>query len=905
MDGLRDVEMPDTDRPLRENVARLGALVGELLAEQVGPEFLARVERVRTTAIARRERGEPIDALAALLAGLEPAEAERLTRAFSTYFQVVNIAERVHRIRRHRDYALAGAAPQPGGLRAVLTELREAGVDFAELAQWLPKLDLEPVFTAHPTESMRPSLLSKEQAMVASLIAEMGSARTPGERAAEWARLRTALTAGWQTAESPPVRPSVNDELEHVGFYLTEVLYRIVPVFYEVLGEAITETHQACPELPNVLRFASWVGGDMDGNPNVGAPTIAATLAEHRSRILARYGAELGALAQLLSQSLGQVSMSSEVLARLEQYRAALPQAAARLRTRHADMPYRNLVQLMRARVEASARNADEGYGSSAELLADLELVADSLLANRGRHAGYFAVRRLLWRVRTFGFHLARLDVRQDSATHEDAVGESLGDPGWGDRNDHEQARTLAPYAAGERLLPDGASDRWRATVAVFESLAAWRGGDGEAARGPYIISMARSAADVLAVLALARRGGLVDDGGGVPLDVAPLFETIADLKAAPATLVSLLDDAAYRAHLERRGRRQIVMLGYSDSAKDGGILASRWSLQRAQVELGEIARTRGVALTFFHGRGGSAGRGGGKAERAIMAAPRGSLDGRFRVTEQGEVIHQKYGFRAIALRTLEQTFGAVLRASVRPRAFDARETRWRELMSELAELGRAAYRELVFESPGFVDYFRAATPIDVIERLHIGSRPPRRGGTGGGGIERLRAIPWVFAWSQCRSNLPAWYGVGSAIETLAARGDETELATMAREWPFFRTLLDDVDMVLAKCDLAIAERYSRLAPPELSARYFPRIEAEHARTVHWVLRLRRVDTLLAGDRRLHLSIRLRNPYVDPMSLLQADLLARWRAAERPEGELQRALIATVNGIARGVQNTG
>jgi phosphoenolpyruvate carboxylase len=412
---------------------------------------------------------------------------------------------------------------------------------------------------------------------------------------------------------------------------------------------------------------------------------------------------------------------------------------------------------------------------------------------------------------------------------------------------------------------------------------------------------MAGSVVDALAVLALARAGGLVGGGGQVPLDIAPLFETIDDLRAAPRTFAALLDDAVYRAHLAARGDRQTIMLGYSDSAKDGGILAARWSLQRAQVELLDVARAAGVDLVFFHGRGGSISRGGGKTSRAVMAAPRGAVAGRLRVTEQGEVIHQKYGIRALALRTLEQTVGAVIAATLRPRPAEPREARWREVMARVAADGADAYRALVAESPRFVDYFRSATPIDVIERMTLGSRPARRGG----GVAGLRAIPWVFAWTQCRSNLPGWYGVASAFEAAAARGEEDLLREMARDWAFFRTLIEDLEMVLAKSDLEIAERFSRLAGP-LHEEFFPRLAEEYARTIAWVLRLRGTDRLLADDARLAQSLRLRNPYADPMNLIQVDLLSRWRAGgERDDDPLLGALVSTVHGVAQALQNTG
>ncbi len=436
----------------------------------------------------------------------------------------------------------------------------------------------------------------------------------------------------------------------------------------------------------------------------------------------------------------------------------------------------------------------------------------------------------------------------------------------------------------------------------VFRALREGRERFGAQAFGPYIVSMSRSAADALAVLALARVAGFHEDNGDVALDVAPLFETVADLEAAESSLRSLFSDPVYREHLQQRGMRQMVMLGYSDSAKDGGILASRWALQRTQVALTALAQESSIRIVFFHGRGGSASRGGGKTERAVMASPRGSVDGYLRLTEQGEVIHRKYGVRALAERNLEQMTGAVLRATLRPRVIEPRETQWRELATQMANDARKHYRALVHEDPNFAAYFRAATPIDVIERLRIGSRPSRRGNKGG--VESLRAIPWVFAWSQNRAGLTGWYGVGSALLASIDQHGREAIAEMANDWPFFSTFLDDVEMVLAKSDMAIFERYSFLAG-EAHGLYFKNIHDEFMRCRGAILSIKNQGSLLQADQRLAQSIRLRNPYVDPISLLQVDLLARWRLADRPEDELFHALVATVNGIAAGVQNTG
>jgi len=890
------------DLPLRDDVRRLGAMVGDLLSEQVSPAFLDEVEDVRTAAIARRESQAPLATLSAQLAGRTPRQAEALVRAFSTYFQVVNIAERVHRIRRRRDYQRAGTKrPQPEGLQDALQQLKAQGVTLEELMQWLPRIDIEPVFTAHPTEAVRRALLEKEQLMVASLVDNLDGQRTPGEQAADTARLRMALTASWQTADSSPVRPSVEDEREHVGFYLTRVLYRVMPVFYESLEQALLDTWGRTLPLPRLVRFGTWVGGDMDGNPNVDAATIAATLNAQRDAVLELYQKDLLKLASLLSQSTELVAVSDAVRARVEEYRALLPQVQSR--PRHADMPYRLLNDRMRARLQATLDDAPGAYASPEELIGDIQLILDSLDANKGRHAGWFSVRRLLWRVRTFGFHLARLDVRQESSVHARALAEVLGGQDAFDALDGAaRARLLSPYAAGEAALPRGADETGQRLDKVFAALADAHRRHGADALGNYIISMAHDRGDVLAVLALARRGGLVDDGNAVPLDIAPLFETVDDLRRGTATLRDLLADPVYRAHLAARGDVQMVMLGYSDSGKDGGIAASRWGLQQAQVELLAVAAEHGVRLTFFHGRGGSISRGGTKTTHAVDASPRGSIDGRLRVTEQGEVIHRKYGIRALALRSLEQSAGAVLRASLRPRAPEPRERQWTPVMDIVAAESARRYRAFVGDAR-FMDYFRAATPIDVIERMTLGSRPSRRLGQDAA-LSNLRAIPWVFAWSQARAVIPGWFGVGSGLQAAADAGNEERLREMAHDWPFFATFMDDMAMVLSKGDIHIAEQFSRLAGP-LHERFFPLIREELALTAHWVKRLSGQQELLEHDPRLALSIRLRNPYIDPISTLQVDLLQRWRESGREDEALLRALVACVNGVSQGVQNTG
>ena len=902
-EGLQFVASDDL---LRDDVRTLGALVGELLAEQCGPAFLAQVEDIRRLAIRRREQGEPVDALAARLAEAPQGEAVQLVRAFAAYFGAINLAERVHRIRRRRDYERDSDQPQPGGFEAVLRDLRDDGVTFAELQATLPRLWVEPVFTAHPTEAVRRAMLEKERDIVERLVADIDRTRTPVERRADLERIRLALTSAWQTSDAPAHKPTVADEVEHVGYYLANVLYRVLPVYYEAFADAVHKVYGRALAVPQVLRFGTWVGGDMDGNPNVGAETIRAALDAQRAQAIARYRGDLRTLGDALTQSLGRVEVDAAVLARADEYARHLPEAAAGLSPRLAEMPYRRLLDLMQARLALTEACDARGYDSVREFVDDLVLIDASLQRHRGEHAGRFAVQRLLWRVRSFGFHLAALDLRQDSAAHDAALAALLGDRAWAERDAADRAGRLhGLLGADAAARVDAGNAAAAATLEVFRSVLDVRRSHGSDAIGLYIISMSRSAADALAPLALARIAGCVErvDGtpGEVPLDIAPLFETVDDLQAAPAVMRELFEDPAYRRHLASRRDEQTVMLGYSDSAKDGGLLASRWALQRTQVELTALANEYGIRLMYFHGRGGSVSRGGGKTERAVIAAPRGSVDGSLRVTEQGEVIHRKYGIRALALRGLEQTTGAVLRATLRPRPRDPREERWREMAKALAEASRSHYRALVHAHPDFPAYFRAATPIDVIERLQIGSRPSRRRD---GGISNLRAIPWVFAWSQNRSGLTGWFGIGHALELGIREYGLDAMREMARDWPFFAAMTDDVEMLLAKSDLGIFERYSQLAG-DLHEAMYPGIAEEFLRSRDAILAIKDAPQMLDGDYRLRLSIRLRNPYVDPISLLQVDLLCRWREGGREDEALLEALVTTVNGIAAGIQNTG
>ncbi len=904
----RNVEFAAKDLPLKEDVGLLGRLIGDVLADQLGRDFLAFTEQVRQRAIVRREQGEGrLDDLDELLDGLDQQRASDLVRAFSSYFQVVNLAEQVHRIRRRRDYQRQGASPQPGSFDEVLKRLADAGVSASQMRQTLGHLSLEPVFTAHPTEATRRSILEKEQALVRLLVSRLDPGRTPQEDQSQTEQMRLLVTAAWQTAEYSPVRPLVEEEREHVLYYLADVIYRALPACYEDLGQALDKAWpgQDWSELPVLVRFGTWVGGDMDGNPNVDAISIRASLKAQRELVLRRYRPEVQALARMLSQSTSRVAVSRAVLERVSEYRQLFPTVATAIAARHEEMPYRCLLTLIDARLEATLADAEGAYAGPDALLADLQRIRISLMRHAGRNAGLFPLERLLWRVRTFGFHFATLDVRQHADMHRAALAQALqlGDASAAVIESAVQDYLAADVPAPAVAPPPVGDGAWPSQYAVLQAMLEGLRCYGRHAIGPYIISMCESAADVLNVLALARLAGLSDDNSEVPLDLVPLLETIDDLSRGPLILGDLLADPAYRKHLAARQNRQLVMLGYSDSSKDGGLVASRWSLYRAQRALAEVAEQHGVELGFFHGRGGTVSRGGGKTERAILAAPRGSAGRRFRVTEQGEVIHRKYSVRAIALRNLEQALGALAQAELLPAPAPADLEQAEAIAQTIAEHSEDAWRGLVEHTEGFVEYFRAATPIDVIERMKIGSRPASRK-SGNPSIGQMRAIPWVFAWSQSRHGLPTWYGLGTGLKAAFDRHGTAEVQALVQEWLFLQVLVADVEMVLAKSDLAIAAQYSRLAGP-LHEQLFPVIEAEFARTLDGLATLRQDSELLSFDPRLQRIIRLRNPYVDPLSVLQIDLLRRWRASDRQDEALFAALVSTVNGIARGLQNTG
>ena len=905
-----DIHFPPKHEALRDDVHALGALVGEILAEQGGDSLFKLVELDRVAAIGRREGDEKARLeLAASVRDRPPALARDLVRAFSTWFQVVNLAERVHRIRRRRDYFLKDSnRPQPGGVEDAILALKTQGLSFKDVLDLLSTLRIEPVFSAHSTESTRKTLLHKQQRIAQLLLDRLDPTLTPHELRTIWSSIRIELTAAWQTEEHPRERLTVADEREQVLFYLVEILYRVVPAFYEELAQALEKVYgvQADSiELPPMLHFGSWVGGDMDGNPDVHAKSIRETLARQQHVIINRYFEEVQVVAQRLSQSASRVSISPELASRIEQYMTLLPSARAITPARHDRMPYRVFLAQIGERLRATYEGRANSYEKAQQFRDDVRLVAASLQANKGTHAGLYYVRRLLRRIDTFGFHLATLDVRQHASVLHQVISRGYDDPQWPQRPSAERRAFLTDALERDRGPTIELDALGKRNLAVFEAIMQGRHRYGPKAVGYFIVSGTKGSDDVLAALLLARWASVYDkQTGEVALDIAPQFESVNCLERCGEMVQELLADPLYQRHLEAHGRQQCVLLGYSDSNKEVGTCASRVAIHQAQQSLAQVLAAAGDRPVVFHARGGSPARGGGRIDAMVMAAPAGAMSGVLRIREQGETIKQGYGLRPIAMRTLERAFNALsfTTAAAKRGKLPPESPAFLECATTLANASRAAYRRLVHEQPEFFEYFRAVTPIDVIERMQIGSRSIHR--EENKGVDGLLPVPWVFAWTQTRHMVPGWYGAGTGLRVAIEKHGLERLRETYTNWFFLRNLLDDVETMLARADMDIAEQYQVLAPEPLR-RFFADVRAEYDTAREHILAIKNSRTLLDTDPTLQRAIQLRNPYVDPMNLMQVDLLQRWRDTGRRDRDLFEALLASIAGIAQGLQSTG
>jgi phosphoenolpyruvate carboxylase len=921
---------PAKDDALADDIRLVGRLLGDVVRAHAGPGTFELVEAVRRAAVDGRRRGDDVTAaLDALLTDVSDDQVIHVVRAFGWFSFLANIAEDAHHNRRRRHHRAAGSAPRPGSLAAAVAALADAGLAAADVDRLLTRTEVTAVLTAHPTEVRRGTVLDHPRA-VADLLAARETAPDAGARAAVDAELELHVLTLWQTAMLRLSKLRVRDEIgEALRYYdlslfaalvdLHDEADRLVAERWPSLGPSVTD------RTGPLVRMGSWIGGDRDGNPFVTAEVVRLALDRHVETALRHHLGALTRLARELSMSSRLLSPTPELL--------ALAEASGDDSPFRVDEPYRRALRGMHARLVATAVTRlgttvpgppppvdRPPYDSPQELMADLDVGHASLVTHGAGALARARVAPVRRAVGIVGFHLGALDLRQNSAVHEQVVAELLRVGGITDDYralpEERRAALLAAELTSDRPLR--ASHQLVDDTTEGELAIAAVAADAHRSLGPeavphYVISKAESVSDVLEVALVLREVGLCRPGAQPPrlaLDIVPLFETIEDLERAGATVAALLATPAYRRLLADRDDVQEVMIGYSDSNKDGGYLTAQWALYEAEADLVAVTRAAGVRLRLFHGRGGTVGRGGGPSYEAIRAQPPGSVDGQLRITEQGEVVAAKYADRGLARRNLETLLAATLEASVLDaRAPDPAEDRGstgaRAVMDALSAEAQRAYRSLVYETPGFVEVFRAMTPIREIAQLNVGSRPASR--TASNRIEDLRAIPWVFSWSQCRVMLPGWYGAGSAFEAYAGADDACadRLRDLHETWPFFRTVLSNMGMVLAKSDLSVARRYLGLAAHEPEATpVFARIATEHALTVAWWRRITGHDELLADNPALARSIRNRFGYLDPLHHQQVDLLRRHRAGDAGEA-VQRGIHLTINGIATGLRNSG
>jgi phosphoenolpyruvate carboxylase len=911
------------DLPLREDIRLLGRMLGDTLREQEGESTFALVENIRQTAIRFRREQDPKarQELDAMLNQLSNKATVAVVRAFSYFSQLSNIAEDIHHNRRRRAHLCAGSPPQAGSVALALDRVLASGADGAALARFFAKAVVSPVLTAHPTEVQRRSILDWQLTIAHLMNARDRMQLTPDELHDNEEGLRRAIQILWKTRMLRSARLSVHDEIKNgLAYYRYTFLTEVPRLYAEIEDLLESRLGENAPRIPPFLRIGSWIGSDRDGNPFV-TDEVMQHAAERQSALaLDFYMGEVHLIGRRLSLTDRLVEVSDE----LTQLAEASPDRAES----RADEPYRRALIGVYARLAATGQRLGhtitqrrpvepvEPYADSTEFVHDLDIVIRSLKQNKSELLARGVLRHLQRAAEVFGFHLAPLDMRQHSNVHEHVVAELFEHgaqcPDYSALTEAERTRCLLTEISSPRPLLSpylDYSDLTQSELRILQTATEIHRRFGRAALPNYIISKTDGVSDVLEVALLLKEVGLLQPGVNprLHLNIIPLFETITDLRGCGAIMDELFSLPYYRKLLDSRGDVQEVMLGYSDSNKDGGFLAANWELYKAETELIKVFAKHKIELRLFHGRGGTVGRGGGPSYQAILAQPPGSVNGQIRITEQGEVIGSKYSDPEIGRRNLETLVAATVEATLLSHdILGERAAGYYQVMEVLAGDALAAYRSLVYETPGFERYFQESTPIKEIAGLHIGSRPPSRKQSDL--IEDLRAIPWVFSWSVSRAMIPGWYGFGSAVEAFVQREGEQglkQLQEMHRIWPFMQTLLSNMDMVLSKTDMGIASRYAELVTDvKLREEIFGRIEAEWERSIKWLFAVTGHTELLQDNPTLARSIRNRIPYIDPLNHLQVELLRRYRAGDTGE-MVQRAIHLSINGVAAGLRNSG
>ena len=890
----------------------LGDILGEVISELESQELFAIEERIRIAA--KDRRGGSVEAakqLEAEVEGLDVDQARGVSAAFTTYFELVNLAEEHYRVAQLRERMLS-SKPLDESVVEAIGLLKKAGVNSEQMQSLLNELSIELVLTAHPTEARRRTVLSKLQRLT-RLLNELSKEHIPEHEQKEIrSSIHAEVASLWLTDSHRTERPAVTDEVRTGLQFVESVFWDTLPTIYDDLKDALASYYPEVISPSSWLRLASWMGGDRDGNPNVDHKVTAETLRLHRGLAVESHRRTLQDLARRLSMSSRRLPPLPELTDWIES-RRPLPPHVAYIEERYATEPYRLVLSLLAADLaDASSddmtarlleRKPHQARMKLRDLLEPLDLISASLPASIAQDE----IQKVRYQLHIFGLHSMRLDVREESSRYNSALGEILRaldiTPNFAEMPDDDRLALLTKMLSS--ALPSlaehpGVTSATAETWALFQLIKRVRDVYGAEMLGPVVISMCRSASDVLSVLLLARWAGC-DDG----LQIVPLFETIEDLQAASPIFENLFALPIYQEHLANCGNAQMVMIGYSDSNKDGGYVMANWALYQGQENITKVAQKHNVTLTIFHGRGGTIARGGGPANRAIRAQPAGSINGRFRLTEQGETIASRYSNPELAHRHLEQIVHAVLVASSPVKTQTEIPSAWRAGMDKMSAAAFKAYRNLVYETPAFIDFWQAATPLDEIKRLHIGSRPAAR--TQSSEVSKIRAIPWVFSWMQSRFNLPGWFGLGTA---LAAVKDTVLLKDMYQGWAFFKTMLDNSEMSLIKADMDIATLYVDLVSDKgMAKEIFDIILSEYRRTREAVLSISGHQNLLDEEPITQHAVQLRNPYVDPLNFIQVEMLRRLRALPDPDGKEAQALRdvvgLTINGIAAGLRNTG